>query len=297
MKKTSFTSFVLLLLAGTGYGSIFVANKLVAENGFPTSAYLFWISFLGTILVFPLCFINNKDFDFSIENITHFPISATFGMILPFAVVYFVADKLPSGIISILFTLAPIFTYIFSYLLKVEVFRWISLIAIFFGVSGVLMIALPETSLPNKDNSTWVIFGLLAPLSAAINNIFVAKFRPPKISSFKIVFGVLLASTIIILPLMLLTEGVVLFWEYNLTVIAGIFWATCVHLIGFFCLYEVIRMAGPIFFSQIAYIIIFTAVIWGYLLFDENHSSWAWIAILLMFIGLVLANYSAQKNH
>ena len=296
MIKTNFISLILLLIAGIGYGSVFVANKLVAENGFPTSAYLFWISFLGTLITVLLFFFKKSNFNFSTINILHFPVSATFGMLLPFAVVYFIADKLPSGIISILFTLAPIFTYLFSYLLKVEPFRWMNLMAIFFGIIGVLMITLPDASLPNKDSSNWILFGLIAPIAAAVNNIFVAKLRPPKTSTFIIVFGILLSSSIITLPIMLSTEGAIMFWNYNIIVIVGVFWATLVHTVGFFCLYEVIKRAGPIFFSQIAYIIIFTALVWGYIFFGESHSPWAWAAILLMIIGLILANYSAKKE-
>ena len=37
------------------------------------------------------------------------------------------------------------------------------------------MITLPDASLPNKDSSNWILFGLIAPIAAAVNNIFVAK--------------------------------------------------------------------------------------------------------------------------
>ena len=47
MKTKSLGAVALLFLAGTGYGSAFIANKVAAESGLPVTAYMFWISALG----------------------------------------------------------------------------------------------------------------------------------------------------------------------------------------------------------------------------------------------------------
>ena len=50
----------------------------------------------------------------------------------------------------------------------------------------------------------------------------------------------------------------------------------------------VIRVHGPVFASQTAYLITLAGVFWGLVLFDESHSAYIWIALVLMILGLSL---------
>ncbi|MEK9726020.1 MAG: hypothetical protein VW405_21385, partial [Rhodospirillaceae bacterium] len=87
---------VLLLLGGAGYGSMFAANKIVADAGFPVLAYLFWQSLLGAVFVFGLHAARWRRPNTSPRAVAHYVGSASFGMLIPTGVLAFVADVLAS---------------------------------------------------------------------------------------------------------------------------------------------------------------------------------------------------------
>jgi drug/metabolite transporter (DMT)-like permease len=60
--------------------------------------------------------------------------------------------------------------------------------------------------------------------------------------------------------------------------------------------FEVIRMAGAVFFSQVTYMTAATALIWSYLLLDEALRPLQGLAMLLIFAGLALVNWLGTRR-
>jgi drug/metabolite transporter (DMT)-like permease len=285
----------LLLLGGAGYGSMFVANKIVADAGFPVLAYLFWQSLLGAAFVFGLHAVRWRRPNTRPRAIAHYVGSACFGMLIPTGVLAFVADVLPASVLTLTMTLIPSLTYAFAFVLRVERLRWLSLGAILLGLGGVLMIVLPQGSLPDASAAIWILPALIAPISAATNNLIVATLRPPESDSLTLGGSVLLGGAVITFPVAALSGDLVVFWQSS-AVLTGVLWAAVAQAVGFFCLYEVIRRAGPVFFSQISYVIVACGIGWGFALFSERPSVWIWGAVALMTLGLGLANTAVART-
>jgi len=285
----------LLLLGGAGYGSMFAANKIVADAGFPVLAYLFWPSLLGAAFVFGLHAVRWRRPNTRPRAIAHYVGSACFGMLIPTGVLAFVADVLPASVLTLTMTLIPSLTYAFAFVLRVERLRWLSLGAILLGLGGVLMIVLPQGSLPDASAAIWILPALIAPISAATNNLIVATLRPPESDSLTLGGSVLLGGAVITLPVAALSGDLVVFWQSS-GVLTGVLWAAVAQAVGFFCLYEVIRRAGPVFFSQISYVIVACGIGWGFALFSERPSVWIWGAVALMTLGLGLANTAVART-
>ena len=51
-----------------------------------------------------------------------------------------------------------------------------------------------------------------------------------------------------------------------------------------------IERAGPLFASQVGYVVTLAGVFWGMLLFGESHSAWVWVSLLTMLAGLALVS-------
>jgi drug/metabolite transporter (DMT)-like permease len=49
-----------------------------------------------------------------------------------------------------------------------------------------------------------------------------------------------------------------------------------------------IDRAGPLFASQVGYVVTLAGVFWGMLLFGESHSAWVWVSLVTMLAGLAL---------
>ena len=54
------------------------------------------------------------------------------------------------------------------------------------------------------------------------------------------------------------------------------------------------RITGPVFFSQFNYFIVLGGFGWGYILEDERHSFWVWIATAMAFAGLAIFTRGAK---
>jgi drug/metabolite transporter (DMT)-like permease len=45
-----------------------------------------------------------------------------------------------------------------------------------------------------------------------------------------------------------------------------------------------------VFASQCAYAVTISGVIWGIMIFSEQHSIWVWLSVIVMLLGLMLVN-------
>jgi len=60
--------------------------------------------------------------------------------------------------------------------------------------------------------------------------------------------------------------------------------------------FTIVRITGPVFFSQYCYFIVLGGFGWSYLLNDEHHSFYVWIATALAFAGLAIFTRGAQSH-
>ncbi|HJN04928.1 MAG TPA: DMT family transporter [Alphaproteobacteria bacterium] len=290
--------FPLVLLVGGAsiYGSIFAANKIVAEAGVPPMAYVFWQSVGGGLILFVLSALTRQLPPVSYRHLRQYAVTSTLGVVIPVIVLAIVAAKLQAGVVTLLITLTPAITYLYAMLFRVERFRWLGIGGVVFGLGGVALIVLPEGSLTAAGDAGWVLLLLIVPFCFATNNIFVALVSPPRTSSLMLACGLVLAAALISLVVMLIGEGFYGFWEAPASGSWGILWASGVNAVTFFCMFEIIRRTGPVFFAQYNYVIVIAGLIWSLVLFDENLSAWIWIAFAVMLVGLGLANEAARRG-
>jgi drug/metabolite transporter (DMT)-like permease len=75
-------------------------------------------------------------------------------------------------------------------------------------------------------------------------------------------------------------------------------WALIAHGllsgIGALLYFEVMRLAGPVFFSQTGFLVTLWGVFWGWLFFGESHSMWVWGAMISIFAGLALVTRASR---
>jgi drug/metabolite transporter (DMT)-like permease len=287
----------LLLVGGASiYGGIFAANKLVAEAGVPFIAYTFWQTLIAGVILLTLSLITRNVPPTSFQHLRHYTITSTLGVVLPVLVLTFVASKLPAGIVTLLITLTPAMTYVFALVFRLERFRWISMGGVGVGLAGVLLIVLPEGSLPQPEDVVWVLLLLVVPLMFATNNIVVTVMHPPKTTSLMLATGLVLTAAVISFPIMLVSEGFYGFWQATRSGTWAVLWASSINVVTFLCFFEIIRRTSPVFFAQYNYVIVISGVLWSVALFDENLSAWIWVALAVMIAGMLLANEGARRS-
>ena len=149
-------------------------------------------------------------------------------------------------------------------LLRIESFRPARAIGIGLGFLGVLFIIGPEDGLPDRAMVPWVLLALVTPLLYAANSILSAKLRPEGTHSLAAAFGMMLTSSIMTLPVMLATGTFYPLLANGLTVTdAAMLGQIAVAAFAYMFYFEIIRRAGPVYISQVSYVVIAFGLFWG----------------------------------
>ncbi len=57
-----------------------------------------------------------------------------------------------------------------------------------------------------------------------------------------------------------------------------------------------ISQSGPLFASQVGYLVTLSGIFWGILLFGESNSIWVWVSLVTMLVGLTFVSPREKKE-
>ena len=289
LKQKSFYSLFLLFSLGITWGTSFSIAKFAMESGITPLGYSFWQSFGPAVLIFIATCIQQKSVPpFNKQHLFFYFICGLLGIALPNLTMYFSAVHVPSGILGLIVNTSPILTYIFSILFLLEKFAWARFLGIVIGFLGLLILFLPKLS--NFGDYKWMLFALLTPLLLALCTVFMVKLRPHSTSSLALSSGMLIASTCIIAPVIIYTNnfhpiGLPLSTP-NLFILIEIVLSS----IGYILFFELLRVAGPVFYSLVGCIVALAGLFWGYVIFNEQIKLLEWISIVFIIISIFLVS-------
>ena len=203
----------MLFTVGISYSLLFSINKMAAEAGLPYVAYVFWHSLGGGLMLLVPCLLMGRSARPKL-NWLHLRTYLVWGGLAiagPITLLTYVSPNLPAAIMTMILVLVPLFTYLFALLFRMERFRALSVLALLMGLGGVLLVIVPEASLPDAEAAGWVLLALLAPVSFSLVTVFAGKFRPPDAPSPTLACGLLLGSALLLVPVMFGTGQLYLF--------------------------------------------------------------------------------------
>ncbi len=280
----------ILLLLGTMWGGSFSLAKIATTAGVHPFGLMLWQAAGGAVIVLTFCALRRRLRSIRRAHLGFYAGCGLLGIVAPSAAIYFAASHAPAGVLSMLVTSVPIITYGLALAMRLETFNWLRVAGVALGFCAVMLIIGPRASLPAPGMAGWVLVAFIGPACYAGSNVFVARFRPPASDSSALAAGMLMSAAALVAPLALVTGTTHMVgppWDavdlavLGLPVITGV-----AHIF----LFELIHTTGPVFFSQVGYVVTVAGVLWGMLLFGERHSPWIWAALALMFAGLALVN-------
>ena len=279
--------WLLLVAAGVAWGSMFSLAKLATEGAAHPLALNFWQTLCGFAALLCYTFFRQRKLQLSKRHIRFYVVAGILGSVLP-GVLYLIAtERLPAGIVAITIATVPMLTLAISIPLGSERLSLAGLLGLGLGISGILLIVLPDASLPDAKAAPFVILAVICAFCYAIENVYIDLRMPPG-EALTILCGMLAMASVIMAPIAFIS-GV--FWwptwpmgsvEWSLlglALINAFAYGTFVHLVN---------TAGPVFASQAAYITTLSGIAWGMILFGESHSAWIIAAASCMMVGLTL---------
>jgi len=284
-----------LFFMGSAWGFNYALARITARGGANPLGLAFWLSFGGGITLGILCLVRWTGPRVTSHHMTYYVSSGMLGSVLPVTLYFYAASHVPAGVLAITGALIPLLTYALSALVRVDVFSIRRLTGLVFGFVAVLFIVTPGSSLP-PPMLPRVLVSLLSSLCYAFQSIYMALRRPAGTDALALTTGMMLASSAIMLPLVLATngEGPLAFPSGKIelpfaamTVLSALAYVVYLYLVG---------DAGPVFASQSGYIVTVSGVLWGTVILNEHYSAWVWIALVSMLIGLTLVTLRPGQN-
>jgi drug/metabolite transporter (DMT)-like permease len=288
MPNKKITSLSLLLLLGFIWGTGYSIARFAMTNGVSPLGYSFWQSIGPAVLLAVLGCMRRQNMTFDLTHLRYYFICGLTGIVIPNTNMYFAAPHLPAGLLAVVVNTAPIIAYPMALIARVEKFQWLRLTGITCAISGLMLMILPKSSLPSPDMLPWILSSLITPFSFAFCSVYIARFRPANSDSLSLATGTLMASSLLLIPIVLMSQGFYMLHMPLTTPDLVILLEIILSSIGYILFFQLIKLAGPVYYSLVDTIVSLTGLFWGYLIFHERLNLWTTPAVMLILLGLIL---------
>lgn len=280
---------MLLLLLGFIWGTGYSIARFATTHGVPPLGYSFWQSLGPAILISLLVSTTHRHQDkITISHLRYYLICGLTGIVIPNTNMYFAAPHLPAGLLAVIVNTVPIIGYPIALFARVEKFDLIRLLGVLCAVSGLMLFILPRASLPSSDMIPWILTTLITPLSFAFCAVYISRYRPARADSLSLSAGTLIAASLILMPFVIFTGN---FYSLHLPFTAPdgvIILEIILSSTGYILFFQLIKIAGPVYYSLVDTVVSMTGLFWGYVLFHEKLNVYVSSGILLILLALLL---------
>lgn len=287
MPEKRLLPYFLILGAGILWGGTFSLALIATAQGAHPLGLSTWQVVLTAAFFLAVCVLSRIPV-FRRENLRHYAVIAVIGITAPNLFYYYGAPHLSAGILAITVSTVPMFTYAIILLMRFEAIALRRLSGILVGMIAVLLLVLPDLGLDSGDASFWILLVILSSVLYAVENVYISRAIGPAVDIRELLVGSNLIAILLQFPLALYL-GVAEPWAWLATdaglAIGGIAIGSGIAYMMFF---HTIRSSGPVFASQCAYPVTISGVIWGIIVFREQHSPWVWVSVMVMLLGLAL---------
>ena len=281
--------YFLILFAGIIWGATFSLALIATAAGAHPLGLSAW-QVVMTAAFFGIVGLFSRFTLFNIRHLRHYLVLAVVGITAPNLLYFYAAPHLSAGILAITISTVPLFTYAIMLLLRLESIVARRFAGILLGMVAILLLVLPDHGFSSDDASFWILLVILCALLYAVENVYVGRGVDVRIDIRELLFGSNLVASLVQFPLAM-HLGIDESWRW-LASPAGL--AICGIAIGsglaYLMFFYTIKTSGPVFASQCAYAVTISGVIWGIIIFSEQHSLWIWISVVVMLLGLMLVS-------
>lgn len=282
---------LLLFLIGLSWGFAYVLIKIGVTGEISPLGYLFWFAAGAGAVLSVLCLLRRTAPRMTRAHLKYYLVMGGGRIALANFIFYSVQQKLPVGLMALILTTVPIFTYGMSVMLRLERYVWQRFVGIVFGFAGVLLIVMPQGGLPDPALIFWVLFGFATPFLHALGYVLIStRFRPEGGDSLTLAVGMFYAAALILLPVNLALGQFHPLWPPFSNSELALLVHMCIAGLHFFAIFELIRLAGATYMSQANFLSVGFGVVLGMVIFGETHSLFVWAAMLMILFGVVLVN-------
>ncbi|MEM9279940.1 MAG: DMT family transporter [Pseudomonadota bacterium] len=281
-------AWVSMLLIGTLWGGTIPLSKISVSTGHQPFGLIFWQLVIGVILLGLVLLFRGWRPRLNRELLFYFLVIAVCGTLLPNGTSYLAQQHLPAGVMAIAIATVPMFAFALALSVRLERFDIRRMFGILVAFFAMLLIAAPETSLPDSSKAVFVLVALVAPFFYGIEANYIATHKPEGVDPVSTLFMASLLGMTIALPVSLSTGQ----WIDPFQPWGAAEWsliaASIIHAITYCAFIWLVGFGGPVFSVQTAYPVTLSGVFLSIVFLGEGYSGWIWTALVLVIIGLAL---------
>ncbi len=277
-----------LTLIGAVWALTFPLTKIAVLGGYRSFGIIFWSSVIAAVALGVIVGWRGMGLPTHRAAMGRYLFVALVGTVLPSAATYTAAEHLPAGVIAVCMAIIPIVAFPMAIALGLERPNLRRFLGLLLGFLGVLLIVVPDASLPDPSKAAFILLALLSVLFYATEGVGLGKIGRAGLDPAQLMLGAFLLSVALSLPIALMT-GTFIVPSFAVgaagtaLVLSGM--ANVVAYVGYVW---IIGRGGPVFAGQVSYIVTGFSIFWSMLLLGENYSVWVWGAMAVIFAGLFL---------
>ena len=251
---------------------------------------------LASLTIFSIVKFKNFKLPLDLLSIKLYFFMGIFSFAIPFWLVYWAEQFVPTGLTSVIFGVFPFSVFIFSWIfLKTEELDFFKIISIIIGFVGIIIIFSENLNL-NLEIQFW---GLVAVFVSAIMQglvVVILKKHAGYLDPFSMnAFPLLIAGSVLILLSFGLEDSTN--WEFTSTAIFSIIYlATIGTIVTYTVYYWLLQRMNVVILSLSSFITPIIAVILGWVILDERLSQKVLLGSLLVLMGILFSNFKSLKK-
>jgi putative membrane protein PagO len=295
MQKDTIKIILVYALACLIWGSTWMAIRLGLDSLTPFVSVGLRVSFAA---LFILIFMKIKGMKIQMDklSIKLYLQMAFFSFVIPYGLVYWGEQYIPSGLASVLFAINPFFVTIFSfYMLSQEKITPYKIIGMIVGFIGIVVIFSEDIT----NTAGFFVWGMVAVvLSALIQGWIqvVVKKYGQHLHSFTMNFYPMLIAGLTMLFIGFFTENLNYIKFDSKAILSVLYLASFGSMIVFTCWYWLLKRVSVIVLSLITFITPVIALILGIILLKEVFTVIDIFGSFLVLVGLIIATLGNVKS-
>jgi drug/metabolite transporter (DMT)-like permease len=289
--------WLLLLALVAMWGSSFMFTS-IAVNALPPATVVAARLSIAAIGLGGVLIYRRRRLPASPVHWRFFVICAVVGNVLPFWLISWGQQHIPSGLAGLLMAIMPLTTLVLAHLfVEDERLSGIRVLGFAIGFSGIVVLVGPNVLLELRGVGS-VLLAELAVLAGAVcfaANAIISRRRPAT-APLEAAAGVVLASSLLMVPLAAAADRP---WQLSLTAPAAVavaFLGIVSTGIATVVYFRLISIAGPSFLSLINYLIPIWAMALGVVALGEQPGWSAVVALILILSGIALSEMSMTRG-
>lgn len=279
---------LFLVTTGIVWGLTNPLAKISVSTGYQPLGVMFWQLVIILVTSGALTLYRHGRLPFRRGTIGLFIGVAFLGTLIPDYLLYFSVTHLPAGIMSALLAMAPVFSMPMALMLGFEKPMLRRVLGVLCGAGSIALIFGQRASLPEPGALGFAVLALAAAGFYAGQGIYVTWRGVRGLDAIQMLFGSSAVALVLVAPGSVISGQFVSLWHPWGPADWAVLGTSVFHAAAYGGYFALLSRAGPVFTSQVAFVVTGTGVLWSMALLGESYSLWVWGGFALMFAGIAL---------